>query len=54
MMRLYELMKEDLYDGYAQEIEEEVNEMLARDHMPYTILDQRPGRGDGYRGRGFS
>jgi 5-methyltetrahydrofolate--homocysteine methyltransferase len=35
---IYELMKEDLYDGYAQEIEEEVNEMLGRGHMPYDIL----------------
>lgn len=35
---IYELMKEDLYDGYAAEIEEEVREMLARDHAPYDIL----------------
>lgn len=35
---IYELMKEDLYDGYAQEIEEEVREMLARGHQPYDIL----------------
>lgn len=35
---IYELMKEDLYDGYAQEIEEEVNEMLERGHQPYDIL----------------
>ncbi|HMT21374.1 MAG TPA: B12-binding domain-containing protein [Promineifilum sp.] len=35
---IYELMKEDLYDGYAAEIEEEVREMLARDHVPYDIL----------------
>ncbi len=35
---IYELMKEDLYDGYAQEIEEEVNEMLGRGHLPYDIL----------------
>lgn len=35
---IYELMKEDLYDGYAREIEEEVKELLARDHMPYDIL----------------
>jgi 5-methyltetrahydrofolate--homocysteine methyltransferase len=35
---IYELMKEDLYDGYAQEIEEEVHEMLGRGHMPYDIL----------------
>jgi len=35
---IYELMKEDLYDGYAEEIEEEVQEMLGRGHEPYTIL----------------
>jgi 5-methyltetrahydrofolate--homocysteine methyltransferase len=35
---IYELMKEDLYDGYAEEIEEEVNEMLGRGHEPYVIL----------------
>jgi 5-methyltetrahydrofolate--homocysteine methyltransferase len=37
---LYELMKEDLYDGYAKEIEEEVQEMLGRGHDPYAILTQ--------------
>jgi 5-methyltetrahydrofolate--homocysteine methyltransferase len=35
---IYELMKEDLYDGYAKEIEEEVHEMLGRGHEPYHIL----------------
>ncbi len=35
---VYELMKEDLYDGYAQEIEEEVREMLSRGQLPYDIL----------------
>jgi corrinoid protein of di/trimethylamine methyltransferase len=35
---LYELMHEDLYDGYAEEIEEEVNEALSRGIMPYDIL----------------
>ncbi len=35
---IYELMKEDLYDGYAEEIEEEVQVMLARGHEPYAIL----------------
>lgn len=35
---IYELMKEDLYDGYAQEIVEEVQEMLGRGHEPYDIL----------------
>ena len=35
---LYELMMEDLYDGYADEIVEEVNECLSRDITPYDIL----------------
>ncbi|MEZ4592894.1 MAG: corrinoid protein [Chloroflexota bacterium] len=35
---LYELMHEDLYDGYAEEIEEEVNEALSRGIGPYEIL----------------
>jgi 5-methyltetrahydrofolate--homocysteine methyltransferase len=35
---IYELMKEDLYDGYAVEVEEEVREMLVRGHEPYAIL----------------
>ncbi len=35
---IYELMKEDLYDGYAEEIEEEVNELLQRGQEPYAIL----------------
>ncbi len=35
---IYELMKEDLYDGYAEEIEAEVAVMLARGHTPYAIL----------------
>ena len=35
---IYELMKEDLYDGYAEEVVEEVNVMLERGHEPYTIL----------------
>lgn len=35
---IYELIKEDLYDGYAQEIVEEVREMLERGHAPYDIL----------------
>lgn len=35
---IYELMKEDLYDGYAQEIVEEVQEMLERGHSPNDIL----------------
>ena len=35
---IYELMKEDLYDGYAEEVVEEVNLMLERGHEPYTVL----------------
>ena len=35
---LYELMHEDLYDGYADEIKEEVNEALSRGITPYEIL----------------
>lgn len=35
---IYELMKEDLYDGYAEEIEAEVHELLGRDLQPYEIL----------------
>jgi len=35
---LLELMKEDLYDGYAEEIEEEVNEALSRGMTPYEVL----------------
>ena len=31
---LYELMKEDLYDGLAAEIEEEVHEALGRGQQP--------------------
>lgn len=37
---IYELMKEDLYDGYAEEIVEEVNELLSRGLSPYEILTQ--------------
>lgn len=35
---LYELMHEDLYDGYAAEIEQEVHEALSRGYTPYDIL----------------
>ncbi len=35
---LMELMGEDLYDGYADEIVEEVNELLSRNMQPYEIL----------------
>lgn len=37
---ILELMKEDLYDGYADEIVEEVNELLERGMTPYDILTQ--------------
>jgi 5-methyltetrahydrofolate--homocysteine methyltransferase len=35
---LLELMGEDLYDGYADEVVEEVNEALARKMTPYEVL----------------
>jgi 5-methyltetrahydrofolate--homocysteine methyltransferase len=35
---ILELMHEDLYDGYAEEIVEEVEELLSRDLGPYEIL----------------
>ncbi len=35
---IFELMHEDLYDGYAEEIVEEVNELLSRGMEPYEIL----------------
>lgn len=38
LAELYELMHEDLYDGYAEEIEEEVQEALSRGIAPYDIL----------------
>lgn len=38
LKELYELMFEDLYDGYAEEILEEVNECVSRGIEPYRIL----------------
>jgi len=35
---IIELMKEDLYDGYKEEVEEEVRELLNRNLDPYQIL----------------
>lgn len=35
---IIELMHEDLYDGYAEEIVEEVNELLSRGMAPYDVL----------------
>ena len=40
MDELLELMGEDLYDGYAEEVIEEVNECLARAMLPYDVLTQ--------------
>jgi methylmalonyl-CoA mutase cobalamin-binding domain/chain len=37
---LLELMGEDLYDGYADEIVEEVHEVLGRGMAPYDVLTQ--------------
>ena len=37
---LLELMGEDLYDGYADEVVEEVNEALSRGMTPYNVLTQ--------------
>jgi corrinoid protein of di/trimethylamine methyltransferase len=37
---LYELMKEDLYDGLAEEIDAEVREALSRGKTPYEVLTQ--------------
>ena len=37
---LLELMMDDLYDGYADEIVEEVEECLARGMAPYEVLTQ--------------
>ncbi len=46
---LYELMKEDLYDGLAEEITAEVNEALSRGKTPYEVLTNGPGCRHGYR-----
>ena len=40
VQELYELMQDDLYDGYADEIAEEVDEALSRGLTPYDILNQ--------------
>jgi corrinoid protein of di/trimethylamine methyltransferase len=37
---LLELMQEDLYDGYVDEVVEEVNEALSRGMTPYEVLTQ--------------
>jgi 5-methyltetrahydrofolate--homocysteine methyltransferase len=40
MDELLELMGEDLYDGYAEEVVEEVEEALSRGMAPYDVLTQ--------------
>jgi len=37
---LFELMQDDLYDGYADEVVEEVEEALSRNIIPYEILNR--------------
>jgi 5-methyltetrahydrofolate--homocysteine methyltransferase len=37
---LLELMMEDLYDGYAEEVTEEVQEALSRGMTPYAVLTE--------------
>lgn len=37
---IIELLKEDLYDGYKKEVEEEIQELLDRKLEPYQILTQ--------------
>jgi 5-methyltetrahydrofolate--homocysteine methyltransferase len=37
---LFELMQDDLYDGYADEVVEEVQEALSRKIIPYDILNK--------------
>jgi 5-methyltetrahydrofolate--homocysteine methyltransferase len=37
---IIELMQEDLYDGYKEEVEEEVQELLKRGLEPYQVLTQ--------------
>lgn len=50
---LYELMHEDLYDGYKEEIEEEVHECLSRGLTPYTVLTEGLVAGMEVVGRDF-
>ncbi len=53
LQELYELMHEDLYDGYKEEIEEEVNECLSRGLTPYTVLTEGLVAGMEVVGRDF-
>ena len=46
---LYELMGEDLYDGYADEVTAEVHEALSRGQETISGFDQRFGCRYGYR-----
>lgn len=48
-----ELMHDDLYDGYAEEIVEEVNELLGRKWMPYDVLTKGLVAGMEVVGRDF-
>ncbi len=50
---LYELMWEDLYDGYDDEIVEEDNECLSRDITPYDVLTKGLVAGMEVVGRDF-
>jgi len=50
---IFELMQEDLYDGYAEEIVEEVNECLSRGLTPYEILTKGLVAGMGVVGDDF-
>lgn len=50
---IIELMFEDLYDGYAEEIVEEVEEMLGREWTPYDVLTKGLVAGMEIVGRDF-
>jgi 5-methyltetrahydrofolate--homocysteine methyltransferase len=50
---LLELMGEDLYDGYADEIVQEVNECLGRGMAPYDVLTKGLVAGMGVVGDDF-
>lgn len=50
---IIELMFEDLYDGFAEEIEEEVHELLGRKWAPYDVLTKGLVAGMEIVGRDF-
>ena len=50
---IIELMFEDLYDGFAEEIEEETHEMLGRGWEPYDVLTKGLVAGMEIVGRDF-